>query len=187
MRRPGWAPCYSWPTRWSSSIVVNVLSESTFLLFWTWGLWAAVRFLREGRFSWLPLAIGFGILAYLSRPEGMLLPLAMVATLGLLPFHRSTRINWPRWWRAVAFLVLGSLALAGPFMAMKGGPGTKPAIARVLGLAPASPPEALERERPLPADQSVLTTYRPGDQPDDPGCPRGRHDTTFAPCGSGAL
>ena len=142
-----------------TSIAVNVLSESTFLFFWTWGLWAAVRFLREGRFSWLPLAILFGILAYLSRPEGMLLPLAMVATLGLLPLHRATRINWPRWWRACAFLVLGSLALAGPFMAMKGGPGTKPAIARVLGLAPASPPDALERERPLPADQSVLTTY----------------------------
>jgi 4-amino-4-deoxy-L-arabinose transferase-like glycosyltransferase len=142
-----------------SSIAVNVLSESTFLFFWTWGLWAAVRFLREGRFSWLPLAILFGILAYLSRPEGMLLPLAMVATLALLPLHRAMRINWPRWWRACAFLILGSLSLAGPFMAMKGGPGTKPAIARVLGLAPASPPDALERERPLPADQTVQATY----------------------------
>jgi hypothetical protein len=142
-----------------SSIVANVLSESTFLLFWTWGLWAAVRFFREGRFFWLPLAIGFGILAYLARPEGMLLLLAMVATLAILPFHASSRINWPRWWRAVAFLVLGSLALAGPFVAMKGGPGTKPAIARVLGLAPASPPDALERERPLPAGQTALLTY----------------------------
>jgi 4-amino-4-deoxy-L-arabinose transferase-like glycosyltransferase len=142
-----------------SSIVVNVLSESTFLLFWTWGLWAAVRFFREGRFHWLPLAIGFGILAYLARPEGMLLPLAMVLTLGILPFHHYTRINWPRWWRAVAFLVLGSLALAGPFVVFKGGPGTKPAIARVLGLAPVSPPDALERERPLPADQTTVRTY----------------------------
>ncbi len=43
-----------------SLIAVNVLSESTFLLFWTFGLWGAVRFLREGRFRWLPLAIGFG-------------------------------------------------------------------------------------------------------------------------------
>ena len=39
--------------------VINVLSETTFLLFWTWGLWGAVRFLREGRFFWLPLTIGF--------------------------------------------------------------------------------------------------------------------------------
>ena len=42
------------------SIVVNVLSESTFLFWWTFGLWASVRFLREGRFLWLPLAAGFG-------------------------------------------------------------------------------------------------------------------------------
>ena len=55
-------------------VVVNVLSESTFLLWWTFGLWGAVRFLREGRFVWLPLAIGFGALAYLTRPEGLLLP-----------------------------------------------------------------------------------------------------------------
>ena len=83
------------------SVVANVLSESTFLLFWTWGLWTAVRYLREGRFAWLPPTIGFGVLAYLSRPEGMLLPLAMVAALVLLPLHRSTRIHWPRWWHAV--------------------------------------------------------------------------------------
>ncbi len=142
------------------SIVANVLSESSFLLFWTWGLWAAIRFLREGRFFWLPLTIGFGVLAYLSRPEGLLLPMGMVLTLGILPLHRATRINWPRWRAAVAFLLLGSLVLAGPYMALKGSVGTKPAIARVLGLAPMSPPDALERDRPLPADQTTLETYR---------------------------
>jgi hypothetical protein len=83
----------------------------------------------------------------------------MVATLALLPLHRATRINWPRWWGAVGFLVIGSLLLAGPYMALKGGPGTKPGIARVLGLAPWSPPDALERERPLPADQTTFETY----------------------------
>jgi hypothetical protein len=142
------------------SIAVNVLSESSFLLFWTWGLWAAIRFLREGRFSWLPLTIGFGVLAYLSRPEGLLLPMAMVLTLGILPLRRALRINWPRWRAAVAFLVLGSVALACPYMALKGGVGTKPAIARVLGLAPPSHPQGLERERPLPPDQTTLQTYR---------------------------
>ena len=130
------------------------------MLFWTWGLWTAVRYLREGRFAWLPPTIGFGVLAYLSRPEGMLLPLAMVAALVLLPLHRSTRIHWPRWWYAVGFLVIGSVVTVGPYMVMKGGPGTKPAIARVLGLAPESPPDALERERPLPPGQTTLETYR---------------------------
>ncbi|MGB0067333.1 MAG: glycosyltransferase family 39 protein, partial [Isosphaeraceae bacterium] len=142
-----------------SSILANVLSESSFLLFWTWGLWAAIRFLREGRFFWLPLTISFGVLAYLSRPEGLLLPMAMVLTLSILPLHRATRINWPRWGAAVAFLLLGSLVLAGPYMALKGGVGTKPAIARVLGLAPGSDPQALERERPLPPAQTTLQTY----------------------------
>jgi hypothetical protein len=100
------------------------------------------------------------VLAYLSRPEGLLLPMAMVLTLGILPLHRATRINWPRWGAAVAFLVFGSLVLAGPYMALKGSVGTKPAIARVLGLAPMSLPDALERDRPLPADQTALETYR---------------------------
>ncbi|APW59062.1 glycosyltransferase family 39 protein [Paludisphaera borealis] len=142
------------------SVVVNVLSESTFLLFWTWGLWAAVRFLREGRFFWLPLALGFGVLAYLGRPEGLLLPASVVATLALLPMHPVTRINWPRWWRAIAFLAVGSLLLAGPYMAAKGTFATRPGLARVLGLEAHSSPVALEREAPLPAGQTPFETYR---------------------------
>ncbi len=141
------------------SILANVLSESTFLLFWAWGLWAAIRFLREGRFLWLPMTIGFAVLAYLSRPEGLLLPLVMILTLLLLPLHRAIRIDWPRWGMAVVFLVGGSLLLAGPYMALKGGVGTKPALARVLGLAPSSHPQALERERPLPPGQTTFQTY----------------------------
>ena len=142
------------------SIVVNVLSESTFLLWWTFGLWGAARFFREGRFLWLPIALGFGALAYLTRPEGMLLPAAVVLTLLLLPMLRATRINWPRWWRALAFLAAGLVLLVGPYVAVKGGLGTKPAIARVLGLAPRSDPLGLEREAPLSAEQSPVETYR---------------------------
>ena len=43
---------------------------------------------------------------------------------------------------------------------MKGGLGTKPGIARVLGLAPRSDPMGLEREHPLPADQTTAETYK---------------------------
>lgn len=141
-------------------VVINVLSECVFLLFWTWGLWAAIRFLYEGRFVWLPLAAFCGGLAYLSRPEGLLLPLALLATLVVLPLHRATRINWSRWWAAIAFLVLGPLLLVGPFIALRGGLGTKPAIARVLGTAPTSGAQALERDRPLPAGQTTIQTYQ---------------------------
>ncbi len=143
-------------------IVLNVLSESTFLFWWTFGLWASVRFLREGRFLWLPLASGLGALAYLTRPEGMLLPVALAATLVMLPLLRVTRINWPRWWRALAFLVGGLVFLVGPYIALKGGLGTKPPIARVLGLTPHAPPLALEREIPLPQGQTTIETYRLG-------------------------
>ncbi len=141
------------------NLVTNVLSETTFLLFWTWGLWGTVRFLREGRFVWLPLTIVFGALAYLARPEGMLLPLALVATLVVLPLHRATRIYWPRWWAAVAFLVGGSVCLVGPYMAAKGGIGTRPAIARLIGTAPAAEAQALERDHPLPPGQTLVETY----------------------------
>jgi hypothetical protein len=119
-----------------------------------------VRFLREGRFLWLPLAIAFGTLAYLTRPEGMLLPLALAATLLVLPLLRATRINWPRWRRALAFLVGGLVFLVGPYVALKGGLGTKPPIARVLGLAPWAQPLALERETTLPPGQTTIEAYR---------------------------
>jgi len=143
----------------SGHVMADTLSESTFLLFWTWGVWAALRFLREGRFGWLPPTIGFGALAYLSRPEGLLLPAALVATLLLMPLMRSTRLNWPRWGAAMAFLVLGPLLLVGPYVALKGGLGTKPAVARLLGTAPKSAALAVERERPLDPEQSTAKTY----------------------------
>jgi 4-amino-4-deoxy-L-arabinose transferase-like glycosyltransferase len=145
-------------------VTVNVLSETTFALFWAWGLWAAVRFLREGRFVWLPLTIGFGALAYLTRPEGVLLLAALVATLLVLPLHWATRIYWPRWWAAVGFLVIGPALLVGPYVAAKGGIGTKPSIARFLGTEKKSAATAIERERPLPADQSTYDTYRQATQ-----------------------
>ena len=80
----------------SSYIVVNVLSESTFLLPWTFGLWAAIRFLRDGRLAWLLAAIGFGVAAYLTRPEGLLLAVALFATLLISPLFRATRFEWQR-------------------------------------------------------------------------------------------
>jgi 4-amino-4-deoxy-L-arabinose transferase-like glycosyltransferase len=144
----------------SSYVVVNVLSESTFLLPWTFGLWAAVRFLRDGGPAWLMLAIAFAGVAYLTRPEGLLLAVALCTTLVLLQFFRSTRFERPRSWRLITGVVIGVLVLAGPYVALRGGLGTKPGIARVLALAPQSTPLALEREKPQPVDQPLMLTYR---------------------------
>ena len=141
------------------SSLVNVLAESTFLVWWTAGLDGAVRFLREGRFFWLPPALDWG-LAYLTRPEGLLLPLALVASLLLMPLSRATRINWPRYWRAMALVGGGLAVLVGPYIALEGGLGTNPAIARVLGMAAPADPVVLERETLLPADQGAVATYR---------------------------
>jgi hypothetical protein len=108
----------------------------------------------------LPLAIGFGALAYLTRPEGILLPVALALAMLILPLQRLTRINWPRWAGALVLVTGGALLCSGPYVAIKGGLGTKPSIARVLGLAPHSAPEALERQEPLPPDQTPIETYR---------------------------
>ncbi len=139
--------------------MADVLSESTFLLFWTWGVYTALRFLREGQFVWLPPTIAFAALAYLARPEGLLLPLALIASLAAMPLMRSTRLVWPRWWAAVGFLVIGPALLVGPYIAMKGGLGTKPAVQRLLGTAPKSAPTAVERSRPLDPNQTTAKTY----------------------------
>ena len=141
------------------SLVVNVTSETSFLFWWSFGLWAAVRFLRDGRFLWLAVSVGFGSLAYLTRPEGILLPVALALAMLILPLQRKTRINWPRWCAAIMVVVGGAILFAGPFVAIKGGLGTKPGVARVMGLAPHSAPQALEREKPLPPDQTAVETY----------------------------
>lgn len=140
-------------------VMADALSESTFLLFWSWGLWAALKFLRAGAFAWLPLMIVCGALAYWTRPEALLLPATVVATLAAMPLLPRTRLNWPRWWAAVGFLVVGPALLIGPLVAVKGGLGTKPGIARVLGTAPKSPADAVERARPLKPGQGPVETH----------------------------
>lgn len=139
-------------------VFADTLSESTFLLFWSFGLWTALRFLRDGWFGWLPPTIVFAGLAYLARPEGLLLPGALVATLGLMPLLHSTRLVWPRWWAAVGLIVIGPMVIVAPYVIMRGGLSTKPAVARLLGTDKASPALAVERERPLDPNQSVAIT-----------------------------
>jgi hypothetical protein len=141
-------------------VLADVLSEGMFLVFWTLGCWTALRFLRQGRTVWLVPTIGLAGLAYLTRPEGMLLPVALVATLTGLLIIPSARLEWPRFYRAICVLVVGPVLVLGPYVAFKGGIGTKPAVARLLGLSARSPAMAVERERPLDPGQSVSTTLR---------------------------
>lgn len=137
-------------------VLADALSEGLFLLFWTWGCWFALRFLKRGGTFWLaPMVLAAG-LAFLTRPEGLLLPAALAATLGLMLLRPSIRLGWPAWTRATALIVVGPMLVMGPYIAMKGGLGTKPAVARLLGSAPKSTTMAIERERPLDPDQTAL-------------------------------
>jgi len=52
----------------------------------------------------------------------------------------------------------GAVVLVGPYVLVRGGIGTKPAVARLLGLAPPSPRDAVERERPLDPDHDQTRT-----------------------------
>ncbi len=159
-KREAWLACLlTFLVPLTGHVLADVLSEGTFLLFWTTGCWTALRFLNKGRTAWLVATIALGGLAYMTRPEGLLLPLVLAGTLGLTVCRPATRFSWPVWRRAALLLFVGPLLLAGPFVALKGGIATKPAVARLLGLSGRSHALAVERERPLDPDQSTLMTY----------------------------
>ena len=143
----------------TGQVMADGLSESWFLFFFTFGVWAAIRFLRAGHFAWLPLTIACAALAYWVRPEALLLPAALVLALMAIPLLRSTRMNWSRWGAAMAFLVVGPALLIAPIVASKGGIATKPAVGRVLGTMGRSAPSAVERQRPLKPGQTTAETY----------------------------
>lgn len=139
-------------------VFADTLSESTFLFFWMCGLWASLRFLKGGAFGWVPAVVGFSALAYLTRPEGLLLPAALLTTLGASPVWVARGLG-KRGLLVLGVLVVGSACLVGPYVAFKGGIGTKPSVGRLLGLRPKSPAHAVERQRPLDPDQSAAKTY----------------------------
>ena len=143
----------------SSQVMGDALSESWFLCFFTSGVWTAIRFLRDGKFAWLPGTVACAALAYWVRPEALLLPVALVLTLLVIPALRSTRLNRSRWLAALAFLVIGPGLLIAPIVLSKGGIATKPAVGRLLGTTAASAPSAVERQRPLKPGQTTAETY----------------------------
>ena len=158
--KSAWAACvFAYLAPVTGHVFADGLSEAWFLMLWTWGVWTSLRFLREGGLGWLMGSVVFGSLAYLCRPEGVLLPVALMATLVVSVLVPKARLSRRRWWSAFLFLVVGGLSLVGPYVALKGGVGTKPAVARLLGLAPPSASGAVEREHPLPANQKPIKTY----------------------------
>ena len=107
---------------------------------------------------WLVPIIAASALAYLTRPEGLVILVSLLGTLFVFPFWRS--LEFPavqtRW--ALGLLIGGGLVAAGPFMILKGGISSKPSMKRLLGSAGKADAMAVERERPLEEDQTVGKT-----------------------------
>jgi Dolichyl-phosphate-mannose-protein mannosyltransferase len=154
-----WIACFFvYIVPFNGHVLADALSESTFLLFWSIGVWSSLRLLRTARLPWLISVVIASASAYLTRPEGLVILLSLVATLCVLPFWRS--LEFPaaqaRW--ALGLLIIGGLAAAGPFMVMKGGISSKPSMSRLMGRAPSALAMAVERERPLEEGQSTAKT-----------------------------
>jgi Dolichyl-phosphate-mannose-protein mannosyltransferase len=129
----------------SVQVTSDGLSDGLFLLLAATTLWLGVRALEQP--SWLRfLACGMGAgLAYLVRPEGLML----VAAAGLaLVFGR--KLAAPSRWRQVLpnglALVAGALLIAGPYMALIGGITNKPTGG---GLLHGEDPDKIWKARPV--------------------------------------
>ena len=84
---------------------------------------------------WLFAVVLSSVLAYLTRPEGLVVPVSLVATFMILPFVPSLALPTNRRWRVLGWLLVGCLLVAGPFMLLKGGISSKPSMSRLLGLS----------------------------------------------------
>jgi hypothetical protein len=120
------------------------LSEALFLLLAATALWAAARGLR-GRSS-LPFSLAglFGGLAYLTRPEGLLVP----AAAGLVLLGVQAVARWRRPWASLlecsAALTLATLAVAGPYMAVIKNLTVKNTVHMMVEDRPVGPPPGAE-------------------------------------------
>ncbi|MBI1323138.1 hypothetical protein GC170_08115 [bacterium] len=153
----GTAAFYAVPN--TSEILADSLSESTFLHFWCWALGFSLAFLKRGNPAWLIGMAAAGAGAYWTRPEGLLICLALGMTILITPLLRSTRVDWPRLGRVLAILAISTGALSLPVILSRGTIGTKPAIAKVLGLKNRSAAHAVERERPLEPGTTELAIW----------------------------
>ena len=105
----------------SGRIMADGLSEGVFLLFALTAMALAMNSLRTGSILGFALAGAAGGLAYLTRPEGLLIP----AVAGLMLLGMQIFRAWRRSWRTVgacgAALAAALLLVSGPYMLLIGG------------------------------------------------------------------
>ena len=130
----------------AAHVMSDGLSEATFLLFAASGLLLGVRALRTGSLLRFACCGLFGGLAYLTRPEGALL----IVAVGLVLFGMQLTSKWRRPWRQVALcgasLALAAMVVGSPFAIIIGGFSPKPTAKRMLNLSG----EVNDNELPAP-------------------------------------
>jgi hypothetical protein len=117
------------------------VAEGTYLLFSSIALSGAVRGFRTQAWAWFGIAgLGAG-LAYLARPEGVLLaPLVLVILLLAKQFGRWT-ISWRRLCLCGASLVLATVLVAAPYWVALGKLSNKPSVQKLFQTTQAQDPE----------------------------------------------
>jgi 4-amino-4-deoxy-L-arabinose transferase-like glycosyltransferase len=107
------------------------LSEALFLLLAACALYSAARAFSDRSTLWFGLAGAASGLAYLTRPEGLIL----AAATGVVLVAAQAVARWRRPWRDLltcgATLTLATLVVAGPYMALIRGVTVKQAANRV--------------------------------------------------------
>jgi hypothetical protein len=126
------------------------LSEGLLLLLALSALVFTCRGLRTGSLASLLLAGLFGGLAYLTRPEGALVPLAAGAVVLGLQLSQAWRRPWPACLRGGAVLALGALVVALPYAVTIGGLTVKPTIHHMNPLEHVPPPPTAAGQGPIP-------------------------------------
>ena len=105
----------------SGKVMGDGLSDTLFLLFACAALWLACVALRRGSRMAFALTGMFGGLAYLTRPEGVLI----VGVTGLVLLGMQLNRRWRRSWRSVfangAALSMAALVVMAPYMILIGG------------------------------------------------------------------
>ena len=150
----------------SGRILADGLSEGVFLLFAVTALASAMYGLRTGSVWTFVLAGAAGGLAYLTRPEGLLIP----AAAGLTLLGIQTVAAWRRPWRRVlacgAALTIAALIVSGPYMVLIHGLTVKNTGNTLLhdSSAEAEPPEGVEDGPPFAVWWRATRTL-PADMP----------------------
>jgi hypothetical protein len=151
----------------SNRVLADGLSEATFLLFAVTALYLAVRALRTTAAPlWFALAGLCGGLAYLVRPEGAVVVVAVGVVLLAVQAVRGWRRPWRSWLACAASLVLAAAVVGAPFVLITGRLTVKPAGEYVSGeetsslLPPVSSPAVAGVAPDQPLLASVLGVWR---------------------------